>query len=82
MNNEVAINIYLSTIKSHNKINNQAEKKQTHIYREHFDGCQMGGRLGVKGVIGLRSTNWLFWKGCGDVREMCEEVRGLVNTNR
>ena len=26
-----------------NKINEKAEQKQTHRYREHFDGCQMGG---------------------------------------
>ena len=27
-------------------INKQAEHKHTHRYREHFDGCQMGGELG------------------------------------
>ena len=30
-----------------NKINQQAEQKQTHRYREHFDGGQMGDGLGV-----------------------------------
>ena len=28
-----------------NKINKQAEQKQYHTDREHFDGCQMAGRL-------------------------------------
>ena len=28
-----------------NKINEQADQKQTHRYREHFDGCQMKGGL-------------------------------------
>ena len=28
-----------------NKINEQADQKQTHRYREHFDGCQMNGGL-------------------------------------
>ena len=30
-----------------NKINKQVEEKQNHRYREHFDGCQMGDRLGA-----------------------------------
>ena len=25
----------------------QAEQKQNHRYREHFDGCQIGGVWGV-----------------------------------
>ena len=35
------------------------EQRQKHGYRECFDGCQMGGRLGGMGkeVRGLRSTN-------------------------
>ena len=43
-----------------NKINKQAEQKQTHRPREYFDGCQMGGRLEgwVKKAKGLRSTDW------------------------
>ena len=45
MNNEMAINTYVSIIES-KKVNKQAEHKHTHIYREHFDGCQMGRGLG------------------------------------
>ena len=37
----MAINIYLSTIKSKNQ-NKQTEQKPTHTYREHSDVCQMG----------------------------------------
>ena len=37
-NNKMAINTYLST-KSKTKINEQAQQKQTHSYREHFHGC-------------------------------------------
>ena len=37
----MALNTYLSTPKSKNEINKQAEQTQTHRYREHFDGCQM-----------------------------------------
>ena len=42
------------------KQNWQAEQKQTHRYREHFDSCQIEEGLGgwVKKVKGLRSTNW------------------------
>ena len=59
MNNKMAINTYLSIIE-YKKQNKQAEQKQTHRYREHFDGCPKGGGLGkwVKKVKGLRSTNW------------------------
>lgn len=32
-----------------NEINEQTKWKQTHSYREHPDGCQMGGRLGAGG---------------------------------
>ena len=34
------------------KINEQADQKQTHRYREHFDGCQIGEgvrEMGEKG---------------------------------
>lgn len=31
-----------------NKINKQMKQKQTHRYREYFDGCLMGGALGVR----------------------------------
>ena len=29
-----------------NKTNEQADQKQTHRYRERFDGCQMRGAFG------------------------------------
>ena len=45
MNNEMMINTYLSTTDS--KINKHAEQEQTHRYRQHFDGCQMGGGWGM-----------------------------------
>ena len=58
MNNKMAINTYLSTNESKNKLGKQ-EQRQNHGYRECFDGCQMGG--GCRGigeeVRGLRSTN-------------------------
>ena len=38
----MAINTYLSTIESKNKLSKQ-EQRQSHGYRERFDGCQMGG---------------------------------------
>ena len=52
------INTYLSIIEC-KKQSKQAELEKNHRYREHFDGCQMGGELGgwVKKVKGLRSTN-------------------------
>ena len=46
MNNKMAVNTYLSTIESKNKLSKQEEQRQNHGYRECFDGCQMGG--GVK----------------------------------
>ena len=43
----MTINTYLSTTESKkNKVNEQAEQKLIYRYREHFDGCQTGGRLG------------------------------------
>ena len=42
----MTINTYLSTIESKKKINEQAEQKQTHTYREHFRSCRMKGGLG------------------------------------
>ena len=59
MKNKMAVNTYLPTIESKKKINEQAEQKQTHKYRKHSDGCQMGEGLGnwVKKVRELRSTN-------------------------
>ena len=42
----MAINTYLSTKHKiwhlKHKISEQAEQKQTHRYREHFNSCQMG----------------------------------------
>ena len=49
MKNKMAINMYLSTIESKNKLSGQEEQKQNHGYRECFDGCQMGG--GVKECV-------------------------------
>ena len=59
MNNKMAINTYLSIIES-NKLRKQGEQRQNHGYKEHFDGCQTGGALGVwlKKMKGLRSTSW------------------------
>ena len=45
MNKKMVTNTYLSTNES-KKQNKQAEQKQNHRYREHFDGCQIGGALG------------------------------------
>ena len=47
--------------KTKNKINEQIKQQQTQRYREHFDGCQMGGSCSkgwVKRGKELRSTNW------------------------
>lgn len=52
LNNKMAVILNLSTLES-KKTNGQAEQKQTHKYREHFNGCQMGG-----GLKGLTSINW------------------------
>ena len=41
MNNKMVINTYLSANES-KKLSKQ-EQRQNHGYREHFDGCQMGG---------------------------------------
>ena len=50
MNNNMAINTYLPTKESkkkkETKINKESGQKQTHGYREYFDNCQMGRRLG------------------------------------
>ena len=45
-----------------NKINEEAEQKQTHKYREHFDSCRMKMELGewVKKLKELRSTNCCY----------------------
>ena len=54
----MAININLSTMNLKKKLSKQ-EERQNHGYREHLDGCQMGGECEGMGVEarGLRSTN-------------------------
>ena len=46
MNSKMAVNMYLSTNESKNKLSRQEEQRQNNGYREHFDGCQ--GELGVR----------------------------------
>ena len=41
----MAINTYLSTIES-KKQTKQTRITENHGYREHFNGCQMGGSVG------------------------------------
>ena len=43
MNYKMTINMYVSIVVSKNQMKEHAEQKQTHRYREHFDGCQMEG---------------------------------------
>ena len=65
----MAINTYLS-IES-KKENKQTSKTETdYRYRDHFDGCQMGRKLGgwLKRVKGMGSTNWLLQNSHGDVK--------------
>ena len=51
------------------KQNEEAEQKQTHRYREHFDRCQVGGGWGRdEKVKGIRSTNWQLQNSHGDVK--------------
>ena len=59
MNNKIAILHIYQQLNLKNKLSKQEEQRQNHGYREHFDGCQMGGRCGGMGVEvrGLRSTN-------------------------
>ena len=40
MNNKMKIDTYLSVIESKRQNKKQEEQKQTHKYREYFDGCQ------------------------------------------
>ena len=47
----MAIYIY-QQLNLKNKINEQAEQKQNHRYREHFDGCQTRGQVGEMGETG------------------------------
>ena len=69
MDNTMAMNTYLSTTES-KKQNKQEELRQNHGLREHFDGCQMGGRGGGKDeeVRRLRSTNWQVQNSHRDVK--------------
>ena len=46
MNNKMAKNTYLSTIKSKNKLSKQEEQRQNHGCREHFAGCRVGRGCG------------------------------------
>ena len=44
MNSKLTTNLQLLTTKPNkNKLSKQEEQRQNHGYREHFDGCQMGG---------------------------------------
>ena len=59
MNNKMAkIFIYQQLKLKKNKLRKQ-EQEQYHGYREHFDGCQIGGSSGGMGeeLRGVRSTN-------------------------
>ena len=58
MNNNMAINTYLSTIESKKTKLNKQEQRQNHGYGELFDGCQMKGVCEGMGeeVRGLRRT--------------------------
>ena len=70
MNNKVTINTYLSTNElKRNKINEESEQKQTHRYREHFDGYQVGwiGRMGEKAEE-VNKSNWLLQNSHGDMK--------------
>ena len=59
MNNKMTINTYLSTTESKNKLSKQEEERQTHGYRERFEGSHMGSGCGGMGEVvrELRSTN-------------------------
>ena len=59
MNNKMTkIPIYQQLNLKKSKLSKQ-EQKQNHGYREHFDGCQMGGECGGMGeeVRSSRSIN-------------------------
>ena len=52
------------------KINEQAEQKQDHRYRENFDGCQVGQGLGEMGekCEGIKKYKLVFTNSYGDVK--------------
>ena len=60
MNKKMAINNMFYQFNLKKKTNEEAEQKQTHRYKEHFDGCGMGGSLGgrVKKVEGIKKHKW------------------------
>lgn len=62
----------LSTLES-KKTNEQAEQKQTHKYRGHSNGCQMGG-----GLKGLTSINWQLQNRHGDIKY---SIGNIVNNS-
>ena len=59
MKNKMAKIYIYQQLNLKNKLREQEEKRQNHGYKEHFEGCQMGGEYGVMGeeVRGSRSTN-------------------------
>ena len=59
MNNEMAINTYLSTMDSKNQ-KKQAEQKQNHRYGDNLEGYHLEGQRKKTGekVQVLRSTLW------------------------
>ena len=74
MNNKMAINTYLPKIES-KKQNKQAEQKQIHRYRKHFDGCQMGGcwQDSEKGE-GIKTYDWWLQNSHGKVKYSIENI--------
>ena len=59
MNNKMVANTYPTIECKKTQLSKQEEQRQNHGYREHFDGCQIGGECEGMGeeVRGLRSTN-------------------------
>ena len=70
MNNKMAINTYLSTIESKNKLSKEEDQRQNHGYGECFDVCQIGEGFGGMGeeISGLRSTNTYLQNSHRDVQ--------------
>ena len=48
MNNKMSKNTNISTIEYKKQTKQTREQRQNHGYREHLDGCQMGGGCGGK----------------------------------